>query len=341
MQRGLLRGGRRWHGGRMGDGPAGDKRWPGAGPERRSRRGIQRKAAVPRPVAELVARTVEHWRRLQPRWTVLDWRPEANLLPPVATGTGLEEKLLARLRQIEAENRRQQRSGQAVLRAWVGNRWVRLELRGDPLVFRWCWRRRPQWGGMPRSGRRGRVILPAAPDSGWRSRKWPQPWEAMCVLAASAGIVEQARALLASMPFAGVWTTASPRRARHWLAHHPQCPLLLVEAGTKLGTGEDANGGGWRELLRLNSPPGEAAWRRREQSGRPLSAIAGQPPGVQREPSQRRAAVPPAEPGERLWVIRPGAWPGTRAEAIKIPVNAQELLAAARKICASGPSIVP
>ncbi len=201
-------------------------------------------------LADTVGAAVRRWRASRPRWTDLVWVAEANPAAPVETIGGLEAELVGRLGRFERRHRRRGRLGAVALRCWVEATQVRLVLSGETGSFQWVFPRRAGWGGVPRPLRRGRVILPAAPP-GWRSRAWREEWEAACLVSRNPGIVEIVRGLLGQMPVAGVWSSPSPRRARQWLAHHPRCPLMVVdEIRSELAGGATVDGGSQLWLMR-------------------------------------------------------------------------------------------
>jgi hypothetical protein len=53
---------------------------------------------------------------------------------------------------------------------------------------------------------------------------------AVCLISSDLELIEWCRAAVGAAGGAGLWHTASPRRAQLWLLAHPRCPLLLMDA---------------------------------------------------------------------------------------------------------------
>ncbi len=180
-------------------------------------------------LAEIVGAACRDWQlRPPPRWARLQWTPVSEASAQVATDPQpLRRQILECLDELEAQAARQRQVETIWLRAWHDADALRLEASTAAGLARvWRWALPPPAPSPPRRHRR-RLVAPAQPQ-------WPHARSgtsaALCVVSRNPATVEWARSLLLPLGLGGLWATPSLRRARAWLAGHPRCPLLVVEA---------------------------------------------------------------------------------------------------------------
>lgn len=145
----------------------------------------------------------------------------------VGDGAALRQRLLRALVQAQSQGR----EGQLREPLWLrtepcrGGHELRLSAANTTLRV-WRFEAQPRQGAAPRR-RFGRPALVA--QDRWPHLRRDGP-KAVCLVSGDQQLIEWCRAVVGAVGGAGIWHTASLRRAQLWLLGHPRCPLLLVDA---------------------------------------------------------------------------------------------------------------